>query len=205
MAIAARLALAVVLTCTLSAQAAPRGRKGQPAASVPTCVLPAPAEASTYDGLLKLADIISKLAVLGGVAVLWKWSHERNDRSAEVLLKLQDRYCEQRVRTARDFLENDANIAPGADLAPNHPLDELLNFYVLLRGLLNTGQVKHESARICFWYFLTMVYKPGREAVRKYVETMYPTLRAWLKEDRDKQLTDPSRFFRPELMSWPTA
>jgi hypothetical protein len=80
-----------------------------------------------------------------------------------------------------------------------------LNFYVLLRGLLNTGQVKHESARICFWYFLTMVYKPGREAVRKYVEAMYPTLRDWLQEDRAKKGEDPSRFFRPELMSWPTA
>lgn len=195
--------MVVVLTCSVSAQAAPRGRRGQPAANVPTCVLPAPAD-SPFDGLLKLADIISKLAVLGGVAVLWKWSQERNDRSAEVLLKLQDRYCDERVRKAREFLETDANFTPGAELAPDHPLDELLNFYVLLRGLLNTGQVNRESARICFWYFLTMTYKPGREAVRTYVEAMYPTLRDWLKEDRAKEPTDPTRFFRPELMAWPT-
>jgi hypothetical protein len=42
-------------------------------------------------------NLIESLAVLGGVAALWKYLNERKDRATDILLKLENEFCKKKV------------------------------------------------------------------------------------------------------------
>jgi NAD-dependent deacetylase len=179
--------------------------------------------------LQELSEILKNfaevLAIIGGVFALWKWLYERHDRSTDVLLELAKKFGEPECVQGRTLIEDDVaygeifsrlHIAvleasepiplkesklSAEDNARLKPLDHLLGFYVLLHGIRRARQTSDAPLKTCFRYWLTQYYCPYRPAFRAYVDTFYPTLKTWLRQD-EKRLIQSRRFFTPDEFGW---
>lgn len=144
------------------------------------------------------SNMVGVLALVGVAWAIMKWFSARRDRTADVLINLARRFDESDIRAGREIIDFDreydkvkpglvAAIADKSDRLSSPPLravDALLRFYVLLCGLIKSGQVDIEGARICFRYYLCLYHDTGRTEFRAYVDKYFPTLRDWLA-DRD--------------------
>jgi hypothetical protein len=65
----------------------------------------------TWEKMKNLSEIIKNLlealAVIGGVAALWKWLVERKDRATDILLKLETEFRDDKVMRGRLCIEDD--------------------------------------------------------------------------------------------------
>ena len=83
-------------------------------------------------------------------------------------------------------------------------LDELLRFYVVLYGVHQARQVPDAALSACFRYWLTQYYNPNRREFARYVDYFFPTLRKWIRRDRDAVWSPTrTRFFTPADFEWP--
>ena len=159
------------------------------------------------------------LAIIGGAFAIGKWLFERYDRATDVLLELEKKFNEPQLLLGRGMIEDD--IAYGEIVPLLHtavleavepipltesklsarendllaPVDSLLRFYILLHGIRRARQVPDLPLKTCFRYWLTQYYGPYRTAFRAYVDTFFPTLTNWLKEDQKHG--ERVRRFRP--------
>jgi len=171
------------------------------------------------------ANAAQALAIVGGAFFLFKWMRERSDHTTENLLKLEDRFNDEKVLNGRKTLEHDskyegikdylrqwveAEDRRNLDFDKLSELDAMLRFYLILRGVLQAKQVNLASARTCFRYYLCHFFHPDRKEFHDYVVKCYPTLTAWLDEDsrrhplawwRRPLRLDP-RFTTPEHFGW---
>lgn len=183
------------------------------------------------------ANVVTVLAIPGGLWAWWRWLAERHDRSTEVLFKLEERFESADNRKARKLLENGAlyrtirvrlieavlfagvareavpastsaaRRAPASEgeniLRDLELVDCFLRFYVFLCGIRAAKQVPDNSLRICYRYWLAHYYHPGRIELHVYINEYFPTLRRWLKEDREKHSKKPEQsFFNPKQFGW---
>lgn len=142
---------------------------------------------------------------------MFKWVFERRERATTTLLELEQRFQEDDVRKGRiqvDYAAFTGARKPESDL--NHETDALLRFYVLMYDVYVSRQVAPQSLSNCFGYWLAHYYRKDRPKFRAYVNTCYPTLGAWLKEDwlSRESLFRPRMYFEPndvatEAELWP--
>jgi NAD-dependent deacetylase len=157
------------------------------------------------------SNFAQALAVLGGIFFLVKWLRERSDRTTEILLRLENRFNAAKVLEGRRAIDHDGKYEEirgvldqwvrstdrgHADFDKLTKVDAMLRFYMILRGVLQAGQVNLASARTCFRYYLCHFYHPDRDEFRRYVEHSFPTLTTWLKEDKARE---PLSWWRRKL------
>ena len=153
-----------------------------------------------------LAEVIdhvcSALAVLGGLGAVVVWVFSRMDRKTDLVVTLHARFSEPGLQAGKNLMEDLAK-PPGGRC---YELDRVLSFYVLICGVRSAGEVPEKSLSICFRYWLAHYYRvraDGTHHLRDYINTYYPTLRAWLLEDAAIKNREKS-FFRPHDF-WKTA
>lgn len=63
----------------------------------------------TFSEVIKklLEKLLEALAVIGGLAALWKWLIERKDRATDILLKLETEFRDKEVMQGRQCIEDD--------------------------------------------------------------------------------------------------
>src|SRR5688572_4985244 len=165
------------------------------------------------------------LAIIGGALAIGKWLFSRYDRATDVLLELEKKFNEPDCLLGRALIEDDVaygKIVPllhtavleavepiplieskmtGEENDRLAPIDSLLRFYVLLHGIRRARQVPDLPLKTCFRYWLTQYYCPYRPAFRAYVDTFFPTLKQWLRDDAKKS-DETKRFFTPARFGW---
>jgi hypothetical protein len=61
-------------------------------------------ELKTFSEIVK--NLLEALAVVGGVLAFWKWLAERNDRAADILLKLEEDFCTPEIVQGKHCIED---------------------------------------------------------------------------------------------------
>ena len=52
-------------------------------------------------------NLVEALALIGAAFALWKWLVERKDRAADILLKLEQKFCEPEIMRGKQCIEQD--------------------------------------------------------------------------------------------------
>ncbi|HEU4386520.1 MAG TPA: Sir2 family NAD-dependent protein deacetylase [Blastocatellia bacterium] len=186
-----------------------------------------PSELKDYSEILKNAAEV--LAVIGGLWAYFKWRAERQDRSTDVLFELERAFNSPDVRAGSQLVEDDDQydrlrpcliesslppdeigeqerqtvkaVRPGStELAQ---LDALLRFFIVLRGMRESRQVKDTVLSTCYRFWLAQYFNPCRREFRLYVRRFFPTLHNWLVSDGRLSIRRSKRsFFRPEGFGW---
>jgi hypothetical protein len=119
------------------------------------------------------------------------------DRNTDVLIKLDEQFRSPELQAGKEIVEGQMSLSTNERSAG---LDRLLRFYVLLCGVMATGEVPERALSISFRYWLAHYYykdpDPNKiNALRAYINKFYPTLKKWLLSDIVK--TGAESFFRP--------
>jgi hypothetical protein len=147
-------------------------------------------------------NVVEALAVVAGAFALVQWVTERRDRATDILFQMMDKF--DKVNTGKQMIDDNseyAKIAPALSRGAEQKescveMDKLLDFYILLHGVRHARQVPDAALSVCFRYWLAHYFHKDRKEFRGYVETFYPTLTRWLREDCKNELP----FFRPRRL-----
>lgn len=154
-----------------------------------------------------LKNVAEFVALAGGLFALIKWVREREDRAADVLLRIEETFDQDALKKGRDIIDSSHSYQRHAaalqkcvtERTGNDDLDALLRFYVVLYGIRLANQIPMRSLSVCFRYWLAHYFRSDRLEFRAYIDTFYPTLKKWLNEDcppeRPEEWNDG--FFRP--------
>jgi hypothetical protein len=161
-----------------------------------------PNQAKDWSEVVK--NVVESGAVLGALFAILKWVNQRQDRAGEVLLKLDDRFNAVDVVRGRSLIDDDEKYAKAVDsfkraVAERRvyaDFDALGRFYIVLYGLRSAKQVPDQTLSVCFRYWLAHYFHRDRKEFRTYIDTFYPTLSRWLRED----CKAGCRFFRPDRL-----
>lgn len=136
-------------------------------------------------------NTVESLAILAGAFVLMQWIRSRQDRAADMLLKLEKEF--QSLDKGRRLIEERTTDSPELTEEETQALDKLLRMYVVLYGVSFSSQVPVKPLSICFRYWLAHYYRHDWGWLRAYVNVNYPTLRRWLNTPDERM-----QFFAPE-------
>ncbi|HEV2695075.1 MAG TPA: hypothetical protein VG347_19425 [Verrucomicrobiae bacterium] len=148
-------------------------------------------------------NVFETAAILGGLVAVFKWVNERQDRAADILSKLSEQF--KTLKDGRQLIDDDKKyrteastlLAQGVDERwVYQPIDDMLDFYILIYGIRYTRQVPDELLATSFRFWLSHYYRNDRREFRAYVNEFYPTLADWLHEDSPDGRSETG-FFRP--------
>jgi len=131
--------------------------------------------------------------LLALVLSLFTWIVNRNNRAADVLLKLEDEFTRKCERGRPQIEHRVPYLAWKRSLSQTEPkinsddVDNLLRFYVVLYGVRQARQVPDKSLSTAYRYWLAHYYRHDRKELREYINANFPTLRDWLLADTSWQ------------------
>lgn len=144
----------------------------------PTC--------TTLATLKDLTEILKNLAQVAAFAAagfgILKWVWERRDRSADMLLKLEERFDKPEIEKGRRLIEAHDGKTEFTEDEMN-ALDPLLRFYVILYNVHTAGQLGPTPYR----YWIGCAHKDAGDrynpVLRAYIDRYYTLLSGWLAKE----------------------
>lgn len=139
----------------------------------------------TLDCMKDVSEVLKNLAQVAAFAAagsgIVKWIWERRDRSADMLLKLEERFDKPEVEKGRRLIESHDRKTEFTEEEMS-TLDPLLRFYVILYNVHMAGQLGPTPYR----YWLSRAHPRNSEhnpVLRQYIDRYYTTLSKWLKTE----------------------